>query len=78
LNFPIKLNNRLSALISVVDTGDNGPTQQSRDVFKLLEGEIDEQLNAFKQMLFSDIPRFNSDVKKAKVPAIFVDSAGDE
>ena len=74
LNFPIRLNNRLSALISVVDMGDNAPTQQSRDVFAMLDKEIEVHLNKFKQMAFSDIPRFNAEVKKANVPAVFLES----
>jgi hypothetical protein len=78
LNYPIRLNNRLSALISVVDTGDNSPTVQSRQVFAMLEKEIDQKLKEFSQLLSSDVPRFNNEVKKAKVPAIFIDAGEDE
>src|SRR5262249_41760593 len=45
LNFPIMLNNKIAAIQSVVEVGDTQPTQQSYDVFGMLAGKLDEQLN---------------------------------
>ena len=73
LNFPIRLNNRLSALVSVVDTGDNAPTRQSREVYEMLKAEIDVQQKKFDALMAQDVPNFNKAVKNANVPAIFVD-----
>ncbi len=77
LNFPIRLNNRLSALVSVVDTGDNAPTRQSRQVFEMLRGEIGVQQKKFDALLAQDLPNFNKAVKNANVPAIFIDPSND-
>ena len=44
LNFPIKLNNKLAALQSIVETGDNRPTDASYQVFRELKGELQVQL----------------------------------
>jgi len=44
LNYPIKLNNKLAALQSIVETGDNRPTDASYQVFRELKGELQVQL----------------------------------
>ena len=41
LNFPIRLNNRLSSLVGVVAAGDNPPTRQADEVRDQLLAEID-------------------------------------
>ena len=73
LNFPIRLNNRLSSLVGVVSTGDNAPTRQSVEVRDLLVGQIDQLLVELKQILSKDVQDFNKKVLEANVPAIFVD-----
>ena len=73
LNYPIKLNNRLSALVSVVSTGDYAPTAQSFEVRDGLIVEIDELLEQQQEILEKGIKKFNAAVRKAKVPAIWVE-----
>lgn len=73
LNFPIRLNNRLSALVSVVSMGDNAPTQQALEVRDELIGEIDEQLESLAGIFESEIPDLNAAVLKAKIPAIWIE-----
>ena len=73
LNYPIKLNNRLSALSGVVSSGDNAPTAQSIVVRDELIVSIDEQLEALKKLLDKGVKGFNAAVSKAKVPAIILD-----
>lgn len=72
LNFPIRLNNRLSALVGVVAMGNNAPTKQAISVRDVLIGEIDEQLAALNEVLATDIPELNSAVLKAEIPAIWI------
>jgi hypothetical protein len=45
LNFPIKLNNKLGALLSTVTATDIAPTSQSYDVFKELSAQLQIQLD---------------------------------
>ena len=73
LNFPIRLNNRLSSLVGVVSMGDNAPTRQSIEVRDLLVSEIDTLLAEVKGILAKDVQAFNQKVSAANVPAIFVD-----
>ena len=73
LNFPIRLNNRLSSLVGVVSMGDYRPTKQSYEVRDMLFGEIDQLLAEQKELIDQGIAEFNDSVQKAKIPAIFID-----
>lgn len=72
LNFPIKLNNKLAALLGVVDSADTTPTAQSYAVYDELVALIDVQLARFAKMKTDDIAAFNKMVADKKVPAILV------
>ena len=74
LNFPIRLNNRLSALIGVVSGGDNRPTKQAYAVRDELTGLIDAEIAKMNEAIDSGVSDFNDAVSKAKIPAIFVES----
>jgi hypothetical protein len=47
LNFPIKLNNQIAALMRVIEAGDAKPTDQSYTVYK----ELTERLQKLKARL---------------------------
>ena len=79
LNFPIRLNNRLSSLVGVVSTGDFRPTEQAIAVRDTLIAEIDDQLSELSSILGDGIDEFNSKVNAAEVPAIILEnSSADE
>ena len=73
LNFPIRLNNRLSALVGVVSGGDNRPTAQAVQVRDDLTNLIDQELEKINQTLDQKIEEFNQAADSAKLPAIFSD-----
>ncbi len=73
LNYPIKLNNRLSAIVGVVASGDNPPTSQAVAVRDEVVGLIDQQLEKLTEIFETGIVEFNTAVAEAKVPAIFMD-----
>jgi photosystem II stability/assembly factor-like uncharacterized protein len=73
LNFPIRLNNRLSALVGVVGMGDNRPTRQSYEVRDELAGEINAEIQAVDNIIQNDIAALNNAIHAKKIPAIFVD-----
>jgi len=72
LNFPIRLNNQLTALGGVVGSADSAPTQQSYEVFDMLSKQVDEQLAAWKTILASDVKGYNDLVRQQDVPALTV------
>lgn len=72
LNFPIRLNNRLSGVISAASTGDNAPTKQAIAVRDEIVGLIDAQLKQLTMVIDKDVNDFNKAVSSSKVPAIFL------
>jgi photosystem II stability/assembly factor-like uncharacterized protein len=59
LNFPIKLNNQIAALMRVVETGDAKPTDQSYEVFKELNARLEEIRKRYEEILKSDTNGFS-------------------
>jgi uncharacterized protein (DUF2164 family) len=72
LNFPIRLNNKLAALGSTVDSADFPPTNQSYDVFNDLTTRIDVQIAAFAAIKSKDIAEFNRSFAEKNLPVITV------
>jgi photosystem II stability/assembly factor-like uncharacterized protein len=59
LNYPIKLNNKIAALMGAVEGVEGRPTAQSYEVFSELSARLDQQLNWLEQILTHDLPQFN-------------------
>ena len=77
LNFPIRLNNKLAALLGVVSRSETPPNDQSYAVYEELNAEINAQLQKLSQITKSDVPAFNQLVKDANIPAIVVKPPGE-
>jgi len=60
LNFPIKLNNQLAALMRIVETGDAQPTDQSYVVFRELSARLDAIRQRLDAIMKVDLGEFNS------------------
>jgi photosystem II stability/assembly factor-like uncharacterized protein len=60
LNFPIKLDNQIAALMGVVETGDAKPTDQSYVVFKELSERLEAIRKRYEEILKSDTNGFSS------------------
>ena len=60
LNYPIRLNNKLSALAGVVGSSDSRPTDQSYSVFNTLSAQLDIQLLTLKRSLDTLVPKLNT------------------
>ena len=72
LNYPIKLNNKLAALLSVVQSADAAPTDQSRMLQEELSTAINAQLGKLGAVKRDEVPAFNKLVRDANLPAIEV------
>lgn len=71
LNFPIRLNNKLSSLAGTVAMGDARPTDQAYRVRDALVPQIDAELEKFEKLLAVDMPEYNRLLAERKVPGIF-------
>ena len=72
LNFPIRINNKLAALMGVVTQSDTAPTEQSYAVFKDLNAQLQVQLDRLGAIDSKDITGFNEAVRQGNIPAITV------
>jgi photosystem II stability/assembly factor-like uncharacterized protein len=73
LNFPIRLNNKLSALAGVVASADAAPTASAYAVYEDLAGRIDAELSRLGKILDADLASFNALVREKAVPAVVVE-----
>jgi hypothetical protein len=65
LNYPIRLNNRIGALMGVVSSADGRPTQQTYGVLKLLNAELEREIAKMKTSLNLNLPKINALLKAA-------------
>jgi photosystem II stability/assembly factor-like uncharacterized protein len=72
LNYPIRLNDKLSAVFDAANSGYIAPSRQVRDVYDVLAAQIDEQLNAFKSIKSNDVKAFNATLKQKDVPVLYI------
>ena len=70
LNYPIRLNNKLAALASTVDSADFAPPAQSYEVYNDLSGRIDAQLATLARIKSEDIAAFNKSFAEKNLPVI--------
>ncbi len=64
LNFPIKTNNRLAALLSMVGNGDGKPTTNAPIIFQNLSKELKSETDRLEETLLGDLAVFNAEVKR--------------
>jgi hypothetical protein len=77
LNYPIKLNNRLSSLLTgVVESGDGKPIGNAPVIFRDLSAELKVQTDRLARVIASEVPSFNTAAKTAGVPALVVPKQG--
>ena len=70
LNFPIKINDRLSALQGSIETGDYRPTDASYRVFNELSAELDQILGRLKMLESNDLKRINDNLRSSGLTPI--------
>ncbi len=70
LNFPIRLNNKISALYNIAASGYAPPSKQARETFVDLSGQADVQLVKLKSILDNDLKQYNKMINEKQVPVI--------
>jgi hypothetical protein len=73
LVFPNKLNERFATFSYVIDGANAAPTQSQREVFKMLSGQLDEQVNKWTQIKNDEVPKIGAAIKQLDLPAIAID-----
>jgi hypothetical protein len=70
LNYPIRLNNRIGALMGVISSADGAPTRQSYDVYTVVTKELNVQTSKLKQIISANLPKINAMLRQAGLKEI--------
>jgi hypothetical protein len=70
LNYPIKLNNKIGALMGVVESAEAAPTAQSNEVFRDLSARLDAELAKLNEIYGRDLDAFNRLLRENGLPQI--------
>jgi photosystem II stability/assembly factor-like uncharacterized protein len=75
LNYPIKLNNKIAALMRTVEGVAGRPTAQSYIVFEQLSAQLDVQLGIFDEIVRTELAAFNRQLAARNLQPIAVPAA---
>ncbi|WP_462249910.1 WD40/YVTN/BNR-like repeat-containing protein [Ferruginibacter sp.] len=70
LNFPIRLDDKISGLYDFAVSGNAAPAKQVKDAFAELGAQTDVQLNALKKLLDDDVVKLNALIREKVLPVI--------
>ena len=70
LNFPIRLDDKISGLYDFASSGNSAPAKQVKDAFVELAGQADVQLNNLKKIMDVDVVKFNEMIREKALPFI--------
>ena len=70
LNFPIKVNNRLANLLSMVDRGDGAPNDGMREVFAIMVERLDGYTATLRAIWENDLPAMNAALAERGLDAV--------
>ncbi len=72
LNYPIRLNDKISGLYNYANSGYNVPTTQVKETLADLSRQADVQLNSLKSIMDNELKSFNQMIHDRKIPVIGV------
>ncbi|MGB9105171.1 MAG: hypothetical protein WCC59_10455, partial [Terriglobales bacterium] len=74
LRYPNQLNEQFDTLSHTIEYADAAPTRPQYAVFDVLNGKLQEQLKALRELLDRDLPALNDLMRKTGVPVLNVPS----
>ena len=70
LNYPIRLNNKIGALLGVAGSSDGRPTAQTYEVYDVLSQQLDVQLRRMRATIGTHLPPINAILRDNRLPEI--------
>jgi photosystem II stability/assembly factor-like uncharacterized protein len=70
LNYPIRLNDKLSGLFDVVNSGNMAPSKQAREVYAEFQQQCDAEINKLSRILKEDLPKLNQLIREKQLPVL--------
>ena len=72
LNYPIRLDDKISGLYDFAVSGNSAPARQVKDAYAELAGQADVQLNKLKKIMGEDVVKLNQLIHEKTLPVIGV------
>jgi photosystem II stability/assembly factor-like uncharacterized protein len=72
LNFPIRLDDKISGLYDFASSGNAAPAKQVKEAFTELGGQAEVQLNKLKKIMDEDLEKFNAMIREKALTVIGV------
>ena len=72
LNFPIRLDDKISGLYDFALSGNTAPAKQVKDAYAELSAQADVQLNKLKKIMDEDLVKLNQMIREKSLPVIGV------
>ena len=70
LNYPIRLNDKLSGVFDMANSGNMAPSRQAREVYAELAAQANAELASLKAIESTGLPAFNKLVREKSLPVI--------
>jgi hypothetical protein len=70
LNFPIRINNQMAALLGFVSAGERRPPKQAYDVYAALDPKLKAEMVRYRKVMDEFLPKINAALSTAGVPII--------
>jgi photosystem II stability/assembly factor-like uncharacterized protein len=70
LNYPIRLNDKISGVFDFAASGNTPPAQQAVETFTFLSVEADKQLAILKQVMDNEVKKFNQLIYQKRIPVV--------
>jgi photosystem II stability/assembly factor-like uncharacterized protein len=75
LNFPVRINNQMAALLGFVSSGERRPPKQAYDVYAALDPKLQTELTRYKRVMDANLAKLNALLKAAGQPEIVPSTA---
>ena len=72
LNYPIRLNNKLTSLMRLVAIGDSRPTTQALEVQAELRQQIEQQLSMLDPVWNTRVPQLNERIRQLDIDLLAI------
>ncbi|HKP31648.1 MAG TPA: hypothetical protein VJT83_02940 [Chitinophagaceae bacterium] len=70
LNYPIRINDKLSGVFDAANSGIQAPSKQAKDVFAELSRQADVELDKLKKIQNEDVAKLNQMIREKALPVI--------
>jgi len=70
LNYPIRLNDKLSGVFDVANSGNFAPSKQVREVYTDLARQVDAELAKLESIRQKEVPQLNALIRQHAIPVI--------